>query len=226
MQKNELMISNSWKEVLSDEFTKEYFHNLQLFLAHEQSQHTIYPSHKNILRVYNNIEFKDIKVVILGQDPYHGFNQAHGLSFSVEDGVTFPPSLKNIFKELVDDIDCSYPSSGNLSHWESEGVFLLNSVLSVRASEAHSHKKKGWEVFTDATIKSMSDNLKNVVFILWGKPAQEKEKLIDEGKHLVLKAPHPSPLSSYRGFFTSKPFSKTNEYLIKHGKKEISWCLD
>ncbi len=171
------------------------------------------------------MEFHDVKVVILGQDPYHGVGQAHGLSFSVQDGIVFPPSLKNIFKELVDDIGCDYPTSGNLTKWAEQGVLLLNTVLTVRAGEANSHREKGWEYFTDATIRAISENLENVVFILWGRPAQMKEKLIDTSKHFILKAPHPSPLSSYRGFFGSKPFSKTNEYLLEHGKTPIDWCL-
>jgi len=219
-------IPQSWKNILKNEFSKEYFINLKQFLLDEKSKYTIYPKNNDIFRAYNSMDFHDVKVVILGQDPYHGANQAHGLSFSVQDGILFPPSLKNIFTELVSDTDCDYPTTGNLSKWAKQGVLLLNAVLSVRAGEANSHKGKGWENFTDATIQAVSDNLENVVFILWGRPAQMKEKLIDTSKHLILKAPHPSPLSSYRGFFGSKPFSKTNEYLFAHGKTPIQWCLN
>lgn len=226
MPKVNPQIPQSWINVLSNEFNKDYFYNLKLFLKDEQTKYTIYPSNANIFNAYNSTEFSDVKVVILGQDPYHGPNQAHGLSFSVTDGVAFPPSLKNIFTELVDDIGCNYPTSGNLQSWANQGVVLLNAVLSVRASQANSHQGKGWENFTDATIKAISDNLENVVFILWGRPAQMKEKLINTNKHLILKAPHPSPLSSYRGFFGSKPFSQVNRYLLSHNKKAIDWCLN
>jgi uracil-DNA glycosylase len=218
-------IPQSWKNVLKDEFSKEYFIHLKEFLLVEKQIHTIYPAAKNIFNAYNSMEFEDVKVVILGQDPYHGPNQAHGLSFSVQDGVALPPSLKNIFQELESDVGCPYPTSGNLTKWAKQGVLLLNAVLTVRAHEAHSHKDKGWEYFTDATIKAISDNLENVVFILWGRPAQMKERLIDGSKHLILKAPHPSPLSAYRGFFGSKPFSQANAYLAAHNKQPIDWCL-
>jgi uracil-DNA glycosylase len=219
-------IPESWKDVLQEEFTKDYFLGLREFLSAEKQKYTIYPPLKNIFNAYNSMEFWDVKVVILGQDPYHGVHQAHGLAFSVEDGVASPPSLKNIFKELVDDTGCSYPKSGNLTKWAKQGVLLLNAVLTVRAGEANSHRQKGWEAFTDASISAISENLENVVFILWGKPAQMKEKIIDTSKHLVLKAPHPSPLSAYRGFFGSKPFSKANEYLRAHNKGTIDWCLE
>jgi uracil-DNA glycosylase len=219
-------IPASWKVVLQDEFSKDYFLKLKQFLLDEKEKYTVYPKNHNIFNAYNFVEFSDVKVVILGQDPYHGVNQAHGLSFSVEDCTAFPPSLKNIFQELVSDVGCAYPASGNLSSWASQGVMLLNAVLTVRASEANSHRAMGWENFTDATIKAISDRLDDVVFILWGRPAQMKAKLIDSSKHLLLMAPHPSPLSSYRGFFGSKPFSKTNEYLLEHCKKPIDWCLN
>jgi len=219
-------IDNSWKKVLEAEFTKEYFSSLKQFLIEEKEYHTVFPKNKNIFNAYNSTRFDDLKVVILGQDPYHGENQAHGLAFSVQEGIKYPPSLVNIFKELKDDLGCEVPKSGELSKWANEGVFLLNTVLTVRAHNAASHKSRGWEYFTDATIKAINDNKQNVVFILWGRPAQMKEKLIDAKKHLILKAPHPSPLSSYRGFFGSKPFSKTNEYLKLHNKAEIDWCLN
>lgn len=225
MSKVNPQIPVSWAKVLQSEFDKEYFYSLKLFLTDQQSKYTIYPKNKDIFNAYNSMEFNDLKVVILGQDPYHGYNQAHGLSFSVNDGIDFPPSLKNIFTELVDDIGCSYPTSGNLQNWANQGVLLLNAVLTVRATEANSHQGMGWENFTDATIKAISTNLDNVVFILWGRSAQMKEKFIDSSNHLVIKSPHPSPLSSYRGFFGSQPFSKANQYLSAHNKSTIDWCL-
>jgi len=218
-------IDESWKRILKSEFTKEYFITLKEFLLQEQKSYKVFPENKNIFTAYNSTKFEDVKVVIIGQDPYHGEGQAHGLSFSVLEGTKFPPSLVNIFKELVDDYGCPMPSSGNLLPWAKEGVFLINAVLTVRADNAASHRAKGWEYFTDATIKAISEHKESVVFILWGKPAQMKEKLIDTSKHLVLKAPHPSPLSSYRGFFGSKPFSQTNEYLRSKNIKPIDWCL-
>jgi uracil-DNA glycosylase len=218
-------IDSSWKEILKDEFHKEYMFELKKFLLEEKKRYTIYPSGKNIFNAYNITPFDKVKVVILGQDPYHGPNQAHGLAFSVLEGVAYPPSLQNIFKELVDDIGCDYPKTSDLTPWAKQGVFLINAVLSVRASQPNSHKDKGWEKFTDATIKQISQKKENVVFILWGRPAQQKEKLIDTSKHFVLKAPHPSPLSAYRGFFGSKPFSKTNSYLLSKGISPINWCL-
>jgi len=218
-------IDDSWKNVLQEEFNKSYFFSLKAFLMKEEKNYAVFPSNKNIFNAYNTTKFEDVKVVIIGQDPYHGENQAHGLAFSVLDGNKIPPSLVNIFKELHSDIGCDIPQSGELLKWAKQGVFLINAVLSVRAHSAGSHRNQGWENFTDATIKVINNELNNIVFILWGRPAQMKEKLIDESKHLVLKAPHPSPLSSYRGFFGSKPFSQTNEYLKAHGKKEIDWCL-
>lgn len=219
-------IDESWKVILQGEFEKEYFYSLKEFLVEEQKNYTIYPKNKNIFNAYNITPLDKLKVVIIGQDPYHGANQAHGLSFSVEGDVKFPPSLKNIYKELVSDIGCSYPTTGNLTKWARQGVFLINTVLTVRAAEANSHQSKGWEHFTDATIRAISEHKEGVVFILWGRPAGLKEKLIDREKHLVLKAPHPSPLSAYRGFFGSKPFSTTNSYLSKHNKATIDWCLE
>ncbi len=218
-------LSDGWLEVLSEEFKKPYFFSLKKFLLEEKRHYKIYPKGSDIFSAFNMTAFNDIKVVILGQDPYHGERQAHGLCFSVQDGVLHPPSLKNIFKELHDDIGCEIPESGMLTHWAEEGVFLINAVLTVRASQANSHRGRGWEYFTDAVIKKISDEKKHVVFILWGRPAQMKESLIDSDKHLILKAPHPSPLSSFRGFFGSKPFSKANAYLELHGVKPIHWCL-
>ena len=217
--------NESWREVLANELTKPYLKELKKTLLQEKQHYTIYPQEQNIFNAYNTTDFKNVKVVILGQDPYHGQNQAHGLAFSVLNGVKHPPSLINIFKELSDDIGCAYPHTSELTLWAKQGVFLLNTVLSVRAANAASHQGIGWEEFTDATIKAISEHKEHVVFILWGRPAQMKEKLIDSKKHLILKAPHPSPLSSYRGFFGSKPFSKTNSYLIANNKSPINWCL-
>ena len=218
-------IEESWKKVLLEEFQKPYFETLKTFLVEEKELHTIYPSGQNIFAAFEHTPFENVEVVILGQDPYHGVGQAHGLSFSVQDGVPHPPSLQNIFKELKDDLGCNIPKSGNLTAWAKQGVFLLNTVLTVRASEANSHRNQGWENFTDAVIKTLSTQKEHLVFILWGSPAGAKASLIDGKKHLILRAPHPSPLSSYRGFFGSKPFSKSNEYLVSKGKKPIDWCL-
>ncbi len=218
-------IEESWKVVLKEEFQKPYFETLKTFLVEEKKLHTIYPSGQNIFAAFEHTPFESVEVVILGQDPYHGVGQAHGLSFSVQDGVPHPPSLQNIFKELKDDLGCNIPKSGNLTAWAKQGVFLLNTVLTVRASEANSHRNQGWENFTDAVIKTLSTQKEHLVFILWGSPAGAKVSLIDGKKHLILRAPHPSPLSSYRGFFGSKPFSKSNDYLVSKGKKPINWCL-
>jgi uracil-DNA glycosylase len=218
-------LPNDWLELLHDEFQKNYFYILKLFLIEEKKKFIIYPKSKDIFNAFNMTNFKDIKVVILGQDPYHGLNQAHGLSFSVKDNVPIPPSLQNIFKELRDDMGCVISSRGNLNSWANQGVFLLNAVLTVRANEANSHRGKGWEEFTNAVIQKISDELSHIVFILWGRPAQMKKNLIDTSKHLIIESPHPSPLSSYRGFFGSKPFSRTNEYLHKNGIDTINWCL-
>ena len=219
-------IEESWKNILWDEFQKPYFESLKQFLVNEKKEHTIYPSGTNIFAAFDHTPFDAVKVVILGQDPYHGVNQAHGLSFSVQDGIQHPPSLQNIFKELKEDMGCAIPRSGNLTQWAKQGVFLLNTVLTVRASEANSHRNQGWEQFTDTVIKTLSAHKEHVVFILWGSPAGAIASLIDGTKHLILKAPHPSPLSSYRGFFGSRPFSKTNDYLKAQGKEPIVWCLN
>ncbi|WP_310441835.1 uracil-DNA glycosylase [Sulfurimonas sp.] len=218
-------IESGWREVLFDEFQKPYFASLKEFLTSEKQKHTIYPHGSNIFAAFDNTPFDKVKVVILGQDPYHGANQAHGLAFSVNEEVPFPPSLQNIFKELRDDMGCDMPKSGNLTSWTKEGVFLLNTVLTVRANEANSHKNRGWEIFTDSVIRLLSEQKENLVFILWGNPAGTKASLIDEKKHLILKSPHPSPLSSYRGFFGSKPFSKTNEFLKSKAIHPIDWCI-
>jgi len=220
-----LQIEPSWEEVLKDEFTKEYFVELKRFLIEERQNYTIYPKGLDMFNAFSYTPFDDVKVVIIGQDPYHGANQAHGLAFSVLDGVAFPPSLRNIFQELSSDMRCPTPKSGNLSSWAKQGVFLINTVLSVREGQAHSHAKHGWEIFTDSVIKKISEKKQNVVFILWGSPAIAKSKLIDSSKHHIITSPHPSPLSSYRGFFGSKPFSRTNEFLASCGIEKIEWCL-
>ena len=222
----DVKIEASWKEVLKDEFIKPYFPQIPLHIKTEKSQgKTIYPPGSLIFNAFNTTPFDKVKVVILGQDPYHGKGQAHGLCFSVAYGVPPPPSLLNIFKELQDDIGITLPGHGNLTHWAQQGVFLLNASLTVRAGEPMSHSKIGWATFTDTVIKKISDKKKNVVFILWGKFAQEKRILIDETKHCILRSVHPSPLSAYGGFFGCKHFSKTNEYLVSHGIDPIDWTV-
>jgi len=219
-------IENSWKEVLYNEFQKTYFKKLKQFLEYEKTKNIkIYPPGNLIFNAFEKTPFNKVKVVILGQDPYHGFGQAHGLCFSVPNEVKIPPSLRNIYKELYSDIGFAIPKSGNLEKWANQGVLLINATLTVRDSEAGSHQKKGWEIFTDNVIKTVSDKKENIVFILWGNYAQSKESLIDKGKHLIIKSVHPSPLSASRGFFGSKPFSKTNTYLLSKGYEEIDWSL-
>lgn len=216
----------SWKKMLKNEFTKPYFQQIPLHLKTEKSQGKIlYPPGSLIFNAFNTTPFEKVKVVIIGQDPYHGAGQAHGLCFSVPYGIPPPPSLLNIFKELQDDIGIPIPSHGNLTHWAEQGVFLLNASLTVRAGEPMSHSKIGWASFTDTVIKTISEKKKNVVFLLWGKFAQEKRVLIDESKHLILRSVHPSPLSAYGGFFGCKHFSKTNEYLVAKGIDPIDWKL-
>lgn len=222
----EVKIEDSWKEVLKNEFNKPYFSQISKHIKTEKSQgKTIYPTGSLIFNAFNTTPFHKTKVVLLGQDPYHGQGQAHGLCFSVQNGVPPPPSLQNIFKELHDDIGISMPGHGNLTHWAKQGVFLLNASLTVRAGEPMSHSKIGWAQFTDSVIKIISSQKKNVVFLLWGKFAQEKRALIDESLHLILRSVHPSPLSAHGGFFGCKHFSKTNEYLVKHGIEPIDWSL-
>lgn len=216
-------IEASWQEALKTEFDKTYFQDLTAKIKNLYQTNTIYPHPKNIFNAFNLCPFLQVKVVILGQDPYHGPSQAHGLSFSVPDGVKTPPSLQNIYKELHDDIGKDIPNSGNLEHWAKQGILLLNATLTVQASEAGSHQGLGWETFTDSVIKTISDKKEHIVFILWGKYAGAKASLIDKNKHLILLAPHPSPFSAYTGFFGSKPFSKTNSYLKEHGLEIINW---
>jgi uracil-DNA glycosylase len=222
----DVKIEPGWKEVLKQEFSKPYFLQIVTFLRTEKmAGKIIYPPGSLIFNAFNTTPFDKVKVVILGQDPYHGKGQAHGLSFSVQDGVPPPPSLINIFKELNTDIGVPISGSGNLTHWAGQGVLLLNASLTVRANEPMSHAKAGWAQFTDAVIKKISDQKENVVFLLWGKFAQEKQVLIDETKHCVLKAAHPSPFSAHHGFFGCRHFSKTNEYLAGNGIDPIDWKL-
>lgn len=218
-----VILSTSWKKLLSSEINAPYFADLLHFLVDEKKNNHIFPPEKEIFNAFNLTPLEKIKVVIIGQDPYHGVGQAHGLCFSVNDGVKFPPSLKNIFKELQSDLDIPTPLSGNLTHWAEQGVFLLNNTLTVREKTPTSHQKKGWEEFTDAVIKLISEQKSGVVFLLWGSFAQSKENLIDTTKHHILKAAHPSPFSAHRGFFGCKHFSKTNELLKKQEQKPINF---
>ncbi|MER3499163.1 MAG: uracil-DNA glycosylase [Chitinophagaceae bacterium] len=221
----DVQIEESWKTILKDEFSKSYFENIVHHIKTEKLQgKTIYPPGRFIFNAFNTTPFHKVKVVILGQDPYHGVNQAHGLCFSVQHGVAAPPSLINIFKELQTDIGVKIPLHGNLTRWAAQGVFLLNASLTVRGGEPMSHAKIGWAQFTDTVIKKISDLKEHVVFMLWGRFAQEKAKLIDESKHLILKAAHPSPLS-ISGFLGCRHFSKANEFLVKHGIDPIDWSL-
>jgi len=219
----DVKIVPSWKERLYEEFNKPYFGQLIEFIKAEYQTQTIYPPGKEIFRAFDVCDFNTAKVVIIGQDPYHGPDQANGLCFSVRRGVKLPPSLVNIFKEILDDLGKPFPADGDLERWAVQGVLLLNATLTVRGSTPGSHQNKGWETFTDAAIKKISDEKENVVFILWGAYAQKKGEIIDRTKHLVLISPHPSPFSADRGFFGSKPFSKTNDYLRVKGLKEIDW---
>ena len=218
-------IEESWKNALISEFQSDYFIELKAFLQAEKQNYTLYPPGSLIFSAFNHTPFDKVKVVILGQDPYHGPHQAHGLCFSVPFGVEAPPSLKNIFKELHQDLGMDIPLHGNLEKWADQGVLLLNATLTVRANQAGSHQKRGWEIFTDRVISELSKQRKGIVFILWGNYAKAKESLIDTSKHFVLKSAHPSPLSAYNGFFGCKHFSKTNEILINQGLSPIDWKL-
>ncbi len=219
----DVKIEQSWKEALKDEFGKEYFEQLTAFVKEEYKKGAVYPAPKNIFRAFDLTPFNEVKVVILGQDPYHGPGQANGLCFAVGEGVRLPPSLQNIYKEIATDIGGEPKRTGDLERWAKQGVLLLNATLTVRAATAGSHQNKGWEQFTDAAIATLSDKRENVVFILWGNYARSKKKLIDWEKHHIIESPHPSPLSAYAGFFGSKPFSKTNEFLQQHGLEPIDW---
>jgi len=221
-----MVLNSDWNIFLKDEFSKEYFGRLENFIDLEYEEKSIFPLYKNIFRAFNLLPLQKLKVVIIGQDPYHGTHQANGLAFSVYDNVKIPPSLRNIYKELQDDMGCPSPQNGELRKWVEQGVLLINSVLTVEEAKANSHRGKGWEIFTDNVISKISDEFENIVFVLWGAPSQKKEVLIDTTKHLVLKASHPSPLSAYRGFLGSKPFSKINAYLEENAKEPIDWCLN
>ena len=220
------LYDDSWEPILKPLFAQDYMEKLFAFVEYERKQFEIFPPQDLVFNAFLLTPFQNVKVVILGQDPYHNIGQAHGLSFSVPSGIPFPPSLKNIFAELVTDIsEFQIPQSGDLSKWAQQGVLLLNATLTVRAHEAASHQRQGWEKFTDQVIEKISTELDNVVFVLWGSYAQKKSVLIDTKKHLILKAVHPSPLSVYRGFYGSKPFSQTNDYLIENGRLPIDWKL-
>ena len=213
----------TWNEILAEEMQKDYYQELQAFVQKRRAEVRVFPEEKNVFNALELTPFESVKVVILGQDPYHGFGQAHGLSFSVQKEIPLPPSLKNIYKELQEDIGGELPTEGDLSHWAKQGVLLLNTVLTVEEGNANSHKGMGWERLTNRLIESLNELNHPVIFILWGKPAQDKEKLITNPSHVILKSPHPSPLSAYRGFFGSKPFSRINDILIQQGQIPIRW---
>lgn len=221
------VFDNDWQEILQDEFEKTYYKNLRKFVAEEYSTKIVYPPIDEVMSAFYSVPYKDVKVVILGQDPYHGPGQAHGMCFSVKPGVPHPPSLRNIFLELHNDLGCPIPKDGYLMKWAKQGVFLLNTVLTVRQGEANSHKGMGWEQFTDTVIEKLAERQDPIVFVLWGRPAQMKRAIIQRkgSHHCILQAPHPSPLSAHRGFFGSRPFSKINAQLIEWGKEPIDWCL-
>lgn len=218
-------IKNDWHKILNDEFKKPYYLNLKSFLQKEYDNKIIYPPKEDIFKALELTSYKDTKVIILGQDPYHEKNQAQGLAFSVNENVKIPPSLKNIYKELKNDLNCYIPNNGNLTKWAKQGILLLNDILTVEEHKALSHKNKGWEIFTLEIIKKLNEKEKPLVFILWGNNAIKKEKYINN-KHLIIKSAHPSPLSVNKGFFNSKPFSKTNDFLIKNNLKPIDWQID
>lgn len=218
-------IEQSWLQLLKSEFEAPYFADLKQFLIAEKAQYSVYPPGPLIFNAFDRTPVDRVRVVIIGQDPYHGAGQAHGLCFSVQDGIKMPPSLVNIFKEIHDDIGCPMPSHGNLESWANQGVLLLNATLTVRANQAGSHQHKGWETFTDCAIKRLSESRKNLVFLLWGNYARAKKSLIDSSSHYILEAAHPSPLSAYQGFFGCKHFSKTNQWLKDHQEQEINWAI-
>ena len=215
-----------WKELFQQEEQKEYYRKLMQFLDEEYAHRTIYPPREDLFTCFTSCPFEAVKVVILGQDPYHQPDQAHGLCFSVKPDVDIPPSLVNIYQELHDDLGCYIPNNGYLVKWAEQGVLMLNTVLTVRAHMANSHHGKGWEEFTDAAIRALNAQDRPIVFILWGRPAQMKKSMLNNPNHLILEAPHPSPLSAYRGFFGSRPFSKTNKFLKEHGVDPIDWQIE
>lgn len=220
------MINNDWLSVLGDEFRKPYYKELYEFVKKEYNTTQVFPPADDIFNAFHLTPLSEVKVVIIGQDPYHNVGQAHGLCFSVKPDVDIPPSLVNIYKELHDDLGCYIPNNGYLVKWARQGVLMLNTVLTVRAHMANSHRGKGWEEFTDAAIRALNKQDRPIVFILWGRPAQMKERMLDNPHHLILKAPHPSPLSAYNGFFGSKPFSQTNAFLEKNGVAPIDWQIE
>lgn len=220
------MIGNNWDNILKEEYKKDYFKNIVMFINKEYKEKTIFPPKSSILRAFKLTDYDDVKVVILGQDPYHGVNEANGLAFSVSKGVRLPPSLQNIYKELRDDLGIEVSTNGDLEKWAREGVLLLNSVFTVEKDKPASHKDIGWEQFSDEVIKKVNEKKTPVVFILWGNFAKSKAKYITNNIHLVISSPHPSPFSAYSGFFGSKPFSRTNEFLRKNNIKEIDWKID
>ncbi len=219
-------LNNDWASLLEEEMHKDYFKQLEEFLKEEYANQTIYPPQTDVLNALNYTSYQNARVVILGQDPYHGFGQAHGLCFSVKKGVNPPPSLKNIYKELQNDLNCTIPSHGELTKWAKQGVLMLNTVLTVREGKPNSHAKKGWETFTDCIIRKMNEKESPVVFLLWGRHAQQKAEFITNSKHLVLMCAHPSPFSARNGFFGCQHFSKTNEFLTQHQLKPIDWQID
>ena len=219
-------IANDWLEPLKPEFSKPYYKKLYQTVNEEYRTHQIFPPEDDIFNAFALTPLHEVKVVILGQDPYHGEGQAHGLCFSVKPDVEIPPSLVNIYKELQDDCGCEIPNNGYLTKWAKQGVLLLNTVLTVRAHQANSHRGIGWEEFTDAAIRVLNEQDRPMVFILWGRPAQMKKSMLTNPNHLIIESPHPSPLSAYRGFFGSRPFSRTNKYLKEHGLKEIDWQIE
>ncbi|WP_315037186.1 uracil-DNA glycosylase [uncultured Enterococcus sp.] len=219
------LLDNDWQEQLQESFEQPYYQQLRAFLKQEYAQQKIHPAMDHIYEALKLTPYHDVKVVILGQDPYHGPHQAHGLSFSVQPGVKIPPSLRNIYKELADDLEIAPVSHGYLVPWAQQGVLLLNTVLTVREGQAYSHHGHGWEQLTDTIIEKLNQREKPVIFVLWGKPAQKKAALLDTSKHIIITAPHPSPLSAHRGFFGSKPFSKINKALLALGEEPISWAL-
>ncbi len=221
-----MMIENDWLPALSEEFRKPYYKHLYEFVKNEYNTTRVFPPAEDIFNAFHFTPLNQVKVVIIGQDPYHEPGQAHGLCFSVKPGVDIPPSLVNIYKELNDDLGCYIPNNGYLEKWAKQGILMLNTVLTVQAHRANSHRGKGWEEFTDAAIRALNQQDRPIVFILWGKPAQTKKSMLNNPNHLILEAPHPSPLSSYRGFFGSKPFSKTNAFLEKHGQTPIDWQIE
>lgn len=219
------IFDNDWQEVVGAEFAKPYYLKLREFLKQEYENETVYPDKADMWNAFKHTAFEDVKVVILGQDPYHGPNQAHGLSFSVQPGVPHPPSLRNMLKELKEDLGCAIPQDGTLTKWADQGVLMLNTVLTVRKGQAHSHRGQGWEQFTDEVIRKLSDREKPVIFVLWGRPAQKKKQFIDLDRHAIIESPHPSPLSANRGFFGSQPYSKVNDLLKQNGEQPIDFCL-